>query len=80
MPDVYARTLRRAAQIAGGVKELSAKLGVPSEELALWVQGTKRVPLPVFLRAVDIVVAYDVNEVSNSDPDVKLPAIRKPEN
>lgn len=65
MPTVYARTLRRAAQIVGGPSELAAQLGVPLDDVAFWLQGTKRVPQEVFLAAVDIVVAHDVKEMSN---------------
>lgn len=65
MPDVYARTLRRAAQIVGGVNELAVRLQVPSEDVVLWSQAQKAVPLEVFLRAVDIVVAHDVDAVSH---------------
>ena len=55
MPDVYARTLRRAAEIVGDTKELAFKLGASEEDVYLWIQRVKDVPLEVFLRAVDIV-------------------------
>jgi hypothetical protein len=66
--------LRRAAQIVG-VKELAAELGVTSDDLVYWMDGTKRVPQPIFLKAVDIVVAHDVKEMSG----VKTPTLKKPE-
>lgn len=59
MPDVYARTLRRAGEIVGP-KELAVRLGVPFDDLWQWMQGTKRAPTDVFLKAVDIVVADGV--------------------
>jgi len=62
MPDIYARTLRRAANIVGGVNELAARLNVPREDLVYWMQGTKRAPTRVFLQAVDIVLAADSSE------------------
>jgi DNA-binding transcriptional regulator YdaS (Cro superfamily) len=73
MPTVHARTLRRAAQIVGGAKELAAQLGVASDDLVYWLDGTKRVPQEIFLKAVDIVVAYDVKEISS----VNTPTLKK---
>ena len=70
MPDVYARTLRRAGEIVG-VKELAERLNVPLDDLWMWTQGLKRTPQDVFLKAVDIVVAHQAEEVSN--PNIKLP-------
>jgi hypothetical protein len=72
MTDVYARTLRRAAQVAGGVNELAERLCVPSEELARWLAtGGKLVPLEVFLQAVDVIVSHDLDQVSN-EPTVEF--------
>jgi DNA-binding transcriptional regulator YdaS (Cro superfamily) len=79
MPTVYARTLRRAAEIAGGVQQLGSKLGVSSEDLVYWLQGTKAVPQEIFLRAVDIVVAHDISTISGKHPNVKNPAPEKPD-
>lgn len=78
MPTVYARTLRRAAEVVGGVRELGSQLKVPTEELMGWMDGTKRVPQEIFLRAVDIVTAHDVDEISHSDPSVRIPPPSKP--
>jgi hypothetical protein len=55
MPDAYARVLRRAAEILGGVEQLATHLGVPSEDVVAWMQRMRDVPVNVFLRAVDIV-------------------------
>ena len=55
MPDAYARVLRRAAEILGGVEQLAAHLGVPAEDVVAWIQRMRDVPVNVFLRAVDIV-------------------------
>jgi DNA-binding transcriptional regulator YdaS (Cro superfamily) len=79
MPTVYARTLRRAAEIAGGVQRLGSKLGVSSEDLVYWLQGTKAVPQEIFLRAVDIVVAHDISTISGKHPNVKNPDPEKPD-
>lgn len=79
MPDVYARALKRAAEIVGGVNELGAQLDIPTEELANWLQGTKRIPQEVFLRAVDIVVAYDVTQISGKHLNLKSRTTNTPE-
>lgn len=71
MPTVYARTLRRAAEIVGGVEQLGSQLGVRREDLVYWLQGAKQVPQEIFLRAVDIVVAHDVSTISGRHPSVK---------
>ena len=62
---VYVQTLRRAAEIAGGLSQLGTQLGVPERALEWWVQGTQPVPPDIFLRAVDIVTANDIDELSN---------------
>jgi hypothetical protein len=71
MPTVYARTLRRAAEISGGVEKLASLFGVASEDLVFWMQGTKQVPQDIFLRAVDIVVAHDISLISAKHPTLK---------
>lgn len=55
MPTVYARVVRRAAEIMGSQDALAAHLGVGTEDVALWIQGDKNVPTSVFLKVVDIV-------------------------
>lgn len=67
MPSVYARAVRRAAEITGGVTQLSAEWHVPIEELMSWLEGTRPVPQEFFLRAVDIITEYDVEELSPPD-------------
>ena len=78
MPTVYLRTLRRAAEIAGGVEQLGAQLGVRGDDLAYWLQGAKPVPQEIFLQAVDIVVADDVKEMSGRHPNLDSPAFKRP--
>ena len=55
MPTTYARVVRRAAEIMGGVEPLARHFGVSMEDVVLWINGTKNVPTAVFLKAVDIV-------------------------
>jgi DNA-binding transcriptional regulator YdaS (Cro superfamily) len=63
MPNVYSRTLRRAAQIVGGDDELASLLKVTPTHLALWLQGTGVPPSDVFLQAVDLVTAQGVSDL-----------------
>jgi hypothetical protein len=59
---VYARTLRRAAEIVGGDRELAVKLRVTPSHLALWLAGSELPPMDVFLKAVDLVTDQAVRE------------------
>jgi DNA-binding transcriptional regulator YdaS (Cro superfamily) len=59
VPDVYLRTLQRAALIAGGEQALALELKVTPSHLALWLQGIERPPLDIFLRAVDLVSEHE---------------------
>ena len=67
MATVHAQTLRRAAEIAGGLSQLSTQLGVPERALEVWLTGTQPIPPEVFLRAVDIVTASQINEITDSN-------------
>ena len=59
MPTVYARTLKRAADIVGGESALASRLSLGPEIVAQWVRGEGVPPTKVFLQAVDIVTAHD---------------------
>ena len=59
MPTLYARTLRRAAEIAGGTEELAVHLNVVPSHLALWILGAEPTPADVFLKAVDLISEHD---------------------
>jgi DNA-binding transcriptional regulator YdaS (Cro superfamily) len=74
MSTVHTQTLRRAAEIAGGLSQLSTQLGVPERALEEWLQGTQPVPPEIFLRAVDIVTANHINELSNSHVKITPPS------
>ena len=60
MPTVYARTLRRAAELVGGESALAARLAVSENELDLWLRNFVRPPNDVFLKAVDIVGEHEL--------------------
>jgi hypothetical protein len=54
-PELYADTLRVAADTLGGRKNLARQLGVDAEELALWMSGERPAPLEQFVAALDII-------------------------
>jgi DNA-binding transcriptional regulator YdaS (Cro superfamily) len=64
MATVHAVTVRRAAEIVGGVKVLAAQLDVGDENLKNWMEGQVSVPQEIFLRCVDIVNAHQLSEIS----------------
>jgi hypothetical protein len=55
---VYSRTLQRACEVMGGVRQLAEKLGVSAADLARWIDARGEPPLHVFLAAVDIVLLH----------------------
>lgn len=55
--SVYARALRRAADVVGGKSTLREQLRVPMSELERWMAGADKPPMDVFLKAVDIISA-----------------------
>ena len=60
MPDVYIRTLMRAAEIAGGSQELAFMLKITPSHLSLWLGGLEPCPPDVFLKAVDLVLEREI--------------------
>ena len=56
---VYTRVLHRACQIAGSVERLAVRLRVPSVSLLRWLEADGEPPIPVFLKAVDIVLSAE---------------------
>ena len=53
--EYYARTLRQAAEVAGGEDALAAALNVPPDALRRWLQGEEPPPVEVHLAALDLV-------------------------
>ena len=53
--EYYARTLRQAAEVAGGEAELAVALNVPPEKLRRWLEGAESPPMEVHLAALDLV-------------------------
>jgi len=52
---LYAETLRIAAETLGGSPNLARRLGVPPDELELWMTGRTAAPLEPFLTALEII-------------------------
>lgn len=60
MLDLQPVLLRRAAAIAGGYVQLCEALGVSEARLQLWLVGRIRLPDPIFMKAVDIILRDDI--------------------
>jgi hypothetical protein len=56
MNSVYARAVRRAAELAGGRAKLARLLQVPESEIESWLAGARKPSRELFLRVVDIVI------------------------
>lgn len=76
--------LKRAAQIAGGYAQLCELLGVSETRLKLWLGGTVRLPDPIFVKAVDVVLQDDIARASHDrrhrprDGGIRGLAVRRP--
>ena len=68
VPDVYLRTLVRAAQIVGGEQALALHLKVTPSHLALWLKGLEEPTTEAFLRAVDLVSAHQLAQLPQPPP------------
>jgi hypothetical protein len=53
--SAHMRTLQRAAETLGGVRELAELLGKPVADVQRWVDGKAQPPQDLFLVALDIV-------------------------
>jgi predicted transcriptional regulator len=72
MPNLRARTLARAAVLAGGVDVLAHRLGISLQTLRRYIHGDSAVPAEVFLRATVIIKHGVVAEPAKSaKPDEK---------
>jgi len=60
--ELYVKTLQRAAEICGGEQELALKLKVTPSHLALWLRGIEQPPGAIFLRAVDLVMEFEMKK------------------
>ena len=60
MLELQPTLLRRAVEIVGGRDTLCEYLGVSDTRLELWLAARVRLPDPIFLRAVDLVLKDDI--------------------
>lgn len=58
------RALVRAAELCGGAKQLADHLGITARVLRGMLAGIADVPEDVFLRVVDVLIARNLNELS----------------
>ena len=61
--SVRVSTLRRACEILGGRAQLRKYLKVSAFSLGVWMAGTEAPPTDVFLKAVDVVVEHEVDDL-----------------
>ena len=62
MNNVYSRIILRACQILGGPEQLAVRLGMSHLLVKAMLKGTLVPPPPVFLKVVDILMAFDGRE------------------
>lgn len=64
MLELQPTLLKRAIEIVGGREALCEYLGVSETRLNLWLGARVRLPDPIFLRAVDLVLQDDIARAS----------------
>jgi predicted transcriptional regulator len=65
VPTLYARAMRRAADIVG-VSALATRLGVSQRQLELWMRGLAEPPAEIFLKVADILGEKTVDDLRPS--------------
>jgi hypothetical protein len=75
--DSKARILQRALEIVGSHEDLARLLQVRQVPLATWLGGVIPVPDDIFLKAVDIVLDHQTENLSLFSDDVPAEAIGK---
>jgi hypothetical protein len=63
----YQRTLIEACRTVGGEVELAARVGHSLPMVLDWLLGYEAVPVNVFLKSVDIVVASNRNHIADTE-------------
>ena len=64
--DTYQKALIQACIVAGDETALAAKLGVPVMTVVDWLLGEKQVPVDMFLRTVDILLASNKQHIEDT--------------
>ena len=60
---VRLQALRRAGEILGGPAQLRKYLRVSAFALAAWLGGSEQPPLDIFLKAVDVIVLQELDDL-----------------
>jgi len=66
---VRAKVLRRAAELLGGTPQLRKYLRVSALSLSVWISGAEPPPTDVFLRAVDVIDAFELKNLRGPSAD-----------
>jgi hypothetical protein len=66
---VRAKVLRRAAELLGGTPQLRKYLRVSALSLSVWISGAEAPPTDVFLRAVDVIDAFELKHLRGPSAD-----------
>jgi hypothetical protein len=61
--SVRLQALRRAGEILGGTPQLRKYLRVSAFALGAWLAGSEQPPLDIFLKAVDVIVLQEIDEL-----------------
>jgi DNA-binding transcriptional regulator YdaS (Cro superfamily) len=69
VPDLYLKTLERAAILVGGEHALALHLRVTPSHLALWLKGLEEPTTEAFLRAVDLVSEHELAQLPQPRPE-----------
>jgi len=67
--DLHQTVLIRACQITGGEQALAEKLGLPLDETKEYLRGSRPVPPPAYMKAIDIVVEDSLRRALENPPD-----------
>jgi hypothetical protein len=55
---IHMRAVQRATEIAEGLARLAVYLDVPPALIVAWIDGRSEVPIPMFLKVVEIIVDH----------------------
>ena len=56
---IQARVFKCAVEILGGRRQVCERLEISPQQLARWIANEETSPLPVFLSAVDVILASE---------------------
>ena len=64
--ETYRNVLAYAVAMAGNDVLLAERLGVNVLQLRNWISGIERIPVEIFLKTVDVVIAATPEEIRRS--------------